>query len=83
MLQSYMGLLEEYKKERYVKNWKDIAKRHLDYRNIQVIGDSGDNFIEEGKVLMICAAMVRPGKMQYLVKSEASNYKSSTKTVIC
>ena len=32
---------------------------------------------------MVCATLLRPGKLQYVVKSDSSGYCSPTSTVIC
>ena len=72
-LEQYEELLEEFKVERYEKQWQDVVSKHLDYSQIQVLGDSQAQWNEE-KELYVCAVMLRPGKHQYIVKSEKNQY---------
>ena len=36
----YENLLEQYKVDRYERNWEDVLKANLDYHEIQVVGDT-------------------------------------------
>jgi hypothetical protein len=38
--EEYEHLLEQYKLERYEKNWEEVLKANLDYHEIQVVGDT-------------------------------------------
>lgn len=42
----------------------------LDYKKIQTVGDYNLHENEKDKVIMITAALLRPGKHQYIIQNE-------------
>lgn len=38
--EEYDTLLNDYKRERYELNWKEVLKTNLDYKEVQLVGES-------------------------------------------
>ena len=73
-MQKYQQLMEEHKQERYEKGWQQVLRQYVDYKNVQTVGQFPTGPVGDDKVLMVCAALVRPGKHQYYIRSEAAGY---------
>ena len=65
----YDVLYDEEMNHRYEHNWRKVLERMLDYKRIQTVGDYNLHENEKDKVIMITAALLRPGKHQYIIQN--------------
>ena len=81
-LKRYDELYDEEMNHRYEHNWRKVLERMLDYKRIQTVGDYNLGEDETDKVIMITAALLRPGKHQYVVQNSDHSYRSQARAFI-